>query len=456
MNSDQNNGKKTVAIAGASGFIGKWFIEVFQEKYDIVALSRRPVKEPNVNVEWRTVDLYSLGSITDALRGVDVAIYLVHSMTPSSSLNQAKFEDTDLLLADNFQKAAAENKLDQIIYVGGILPKDKHKWSRHLISRYEVEQTLGSGDVPLTGIRAGIIIGPGGSSFQILERLVKALPAMACPKWTLTDCQPIDIDSVLEILDQSIGNSKTFDRSIEVGCTDHVSYRKLIEMTAQALGKKRLIVNVPFFTIGLSKLWVSLFTKTDMAFISPLVESLKHQMTLDTSEQDELFNIIPVPVYDSIKKAVSAPVPKTPPRHKKSPQFRNVRSVQRMVNERGLDTTTVAFSYMTWLDKAFGFIVNVKEKDDLYTFKLFNTPILKLAYQQTKKSDNREVFFIVGGALAKRSDLGWLEFRSVLENKYVIAAIHEYAPRLPWKLYNATQALMHLWVMKRFAISLQR
>ena len=207
--------KQTIVLAGATGFIGRWIIEEFQDDYHIVALSRKKVRtNPNDKILWQTVDLYSMSSTEKALEGADIAIYLVHSMQPSTRLNQGKFEDTDLLLADNFSRAALKNKLKQIIYLGGILPKDKHQISNHLLSRYEVEKTLGARSTPLTAIRAGIIIGPGGSSFKIVTHLVKNLPVMGCPQWTKSENQPIDVFDILSLIKQCIGNPKTYNKNI--------------------------------------------------------------------------------------------------------------------------------------------------------------------------------------------------------------------------------------------------
>ena len=210
--------KKKIVIAGATGFIGRWIIEEFEKDFKIIALSRKKIlHQENKNVEWRKVDLYSISSSENALKGADIGIYLVHSMQPSTRLSQGKFEDTDLLLADNFSLAAQKNNLKQIIYLGGILPKDKNEISKHLSSRYEVEKTLGSRNTPLTAIRAGIIIGPGGSSFKIITSLIKNLPIMACPKWTKSKNQPIDVFDVLNIIKKSIGNKLTFNKKIEIG-----------------------------------------------------------------------------------------------------------------------------------------------------------------------------------------------------------------------------------------------
>ena len=174
--------KKKVAIAGATGFVGRWFIERYKSKYEIIALSRKKADGKDNDVHWRVVDLFSISSSIEALKDVDYAVYLVHSMQPSTRLNQASFEDTDLLLADNFSRAASVCKVKQIIYLGGILPKDDKRLSKHLKSRYEVEQVLGSRDTPLTTIRAGIIIGPGGSSFKIIKKTGSKFTSNGLPK----------------------------------------------------------------------------------------------------------------------------------------------------------------------------------------------------------------------------------------------------------------------------------
>lgn len=253
--------KLTVAIAGAGGYIGSWFIERFRKKYHLIGLSRRLVKSnPYPEVEWRQVELYSITSTVEALKGVDVAIYLVHSMNASTRLNQGSFEDTDLLLADNFSRAAALNEVKQIIYIGGLLPDEpEEKLSRHLKSRLEVEQTLGSRKSKLTAIRASIIVGPGGSSFDMIKNLVTKLPVLMCPKWTESLTQPISLRETLEILDSCIANPNVFHKVIEIGSPEIMSYRDMLERTAQVMGKKRLVFSVPVFSLGLSKFWVGLF-----------------------------------------------------------------------------------------------------------------------------------------------------------------------------------------------------
>jgi uncharacterized protein YbjT (DUF2867 family) len=176
--------KLTVAIAGAGGYIGSWFIEHFKERYQLIGLSRGKVTvNPYPEVDWRQVELYSITSTVEALKGVDVAIYLVHSMSASTRLNQGSFEDTDLILADNFSRAAEIAGVQQIVYLGGLIPDEpESELSRHLKSRLEVEQTLGARSAKLTAIRASIIVGPGGSSFDMIKNLVHNLPSLMSPK----------------------------------------------------------------------------------------------------------------------------------------------------------------------------------------------------------------------------------------------------------------------------------
>ena len=442
--------RQKIVLAGATGFIGRWIIEVFQNDFQIIALSRKKVKNnPNQNILWKEVDLYSMSSTELALEGADIAIYLVHSMLPSTRLNQGKFEDTDLLLADNFSRAAQKNNLKQIIYIGGILPKDKHEISNHLLSRYEVEKTLGSRDTPLTAIRAGIIIGPGGSSFKIVKNLVKNLPVMACPQWTKSKNQPIDVFDILSLLKQCMGNPKTYSKKIEIGGDQVMSYMDLLKMTAKQMNKKRWIFSIPFFTVGLSKWWVSIFSGTNIDFVSPLVESLKHRMT-PNSDCSQLYKIQFTPIEKSIKRALNEKPPSLPSFYYSNTEKNTVRSVQRILNPKKQNAQWVAKYYPVWLSKKFAGIINPVFDGSFLRFNLLGINLLELKLIEDRSTPNRQLFYITGGVLTKRKDLGWLEFRSILKNEYIITAIHEYVPKLPWMIYRLTQAKMHLYVMQRF------
>lgn len=443
----------TVAIAGATGFIGRWFIELYSTKFRIVALSRQQMAEPlRPNVIWRKVDMYSLSSTTAALEGVNFALYLVHSMQPSTRLSQSSFEDTDLLLADNFARAAEQAGVQQIIFMGGILPKESHEFSRHLQSRYEVEQTLGGRKTPLTSLRAGIIIGPGGSSFQIVEKLINRLPVMLCPKWTLSKTQPVGYLDVLTIIEKSLGNPKAYHEAIEIGGGKETTYMEMLQATARIYGKKRIIKPVPFFSLGMSKLWVALFSDSSTTFVSPLVESLRHEMTVKKHPLIDEWQISYEPIEDVIfhTKQNQHLVPKLPRRIPEDQVKNTVRSVQRLPLPKGKNAVWVAETYLKWLPQSFGSLIRVSERKDQISFVMLGQKLLTLQFIDDRSDESRQLFYIVGGLLVKRTNYGWLEFRAVLDGEYAIAAIHEFVPRLPWFMYINTQARIHLWVMNRF------
>jgi uncharacterized protein YbjT (DUF2867 family) len=448
--------KPTVAIAGAGGYVGSWFIHHFSKKYTIIALGRREVKEnPYPEVTWRQVELYSISSTIEALKGVDIAIYLVHSMNASTRLNQGSFEDTDLLLSDNFSRAAEINGVKQIIYMGGLLPKDTDaELSRHLRSRLEVEQTLGSRSPALTAIRASIIVGPGGSSFDMIKNLVNRLPALMCPKWTESLTQPISLRDTLDIIDTCIGREQVYNQAIEIGSPEQISYKEMMIKTAEVMGKKRMIFSVPFFSLGLSKLWVGFFGDIPPQLVSPLVESLKHTLTVSPELAFKEKHIDYLSYEESVNIALNETDKPLTTTFLSQDSIRNtVRSIQRMENPHRHSALWVANRYNLWLPKFFSFLINGKmnENGDLGFHLLWHKKaMLQLTLIPDRSDSERQLFYISGGWLVKRFDHGWLEFREVLDSKYIISAIHEFVPRLPWLLYITTQAKIHLWVMNRF------
>ena len=461
-NLSSSSPKLTVALAGAGGYIGSWFIERFKNDYHLIGLSRgKAVSNPYPEVEWRQVELYSITSTAEALRGVDVAIYLVHSMSASTRLNQGSFEDTDLILADNFSRAAEIAGIKQIIYLGGLIPDEPEEHlSRHLKSRLEVEQTLGSRTAKLTAIRASIIVGPGGSSFDMIKNLVQKLPVLMCPKWTNSLTQPISLRDTLEILTTCIGNPQVYDQVIEIGSPEVMSYRDMLARTAKVMGKKRLIFSVPVFSLGFSKFWVGLFGKTPPQLVSPLVESLKHTLVVNSVHAFKEKDLTYLTYEEAAKVALSTQERPKLPKFKYKKGLKNtVRSLQRMTNLGRHNALWVAERYALWLPYYFRFFIRGKVSGtDVLGFHLLwdKKPMLELTHVPDRSDSQRQLFYITGGWLVKRYDYGWLEFREVLDSKYIISAIHEFAPRLPWFIYINTQARLHLWVMNRFQKYLEK
>ncbi len=455
-----------IAVTGATGFIGHLLLENLKTPEKIIAIRRSSPKESiaSENIEWRTGDLFSLLQLEEALVGVDVAIYLIHSMLPSARLMQSRFENADLLLADNFARACSKMNVKRIIYLGGLIP-ETGKLSRHLQSRLEVEHTLASKGVAVTALRAGLILGAEGSSFQMLYTLVKRLPVMICPRWTRSLTQPIAVDDVLAMLQFCVDHPETAGHVLEIGGSNILSYRDLMKEVALAMNKKRFFINVPFFTPGLSRLWVRLITGASKNLVYPLIESLKHEMVAKQNALITWAHILPMNIRDAVQKSLLNIHPTlrkiTNDRVESLKKAKYVRSIQRLPIPKGKDAAWIAAEYFRWLPKFMTPLVRVEMKTEnlwSFTIPLINFCVLTLKYSPERSAPDRQLFYINGGWLA-RYDLsrnGRLEFREVLDGKSALAAIHDFRPRLSWYLYNYTQALAHLWVMHSFSSHLKK
>lgn len=452
--------RPTVVVAGAGGFVGRALLSHLVERYDVVGTSRAPKCEVDAQgVRWRAADLYSLLQAERALEGAKYAVYLVHSMMPNARLTQARFEDLDLILADNFGRAAARAGVEQIVYLGGLLPEGQER-SRHLESRREVEDALGAHGVPVTAIRAGLVVGPGGSSLEILTALVKRLPMMLTPEWTATRTQPIALRDLLRAIEHAIGNERFFDQAVDVGGPDVLTYREMMEQTSEVLGLRRPMFPVPFLTPRLSTAWVCMVTGAPRQLVGPLVESLRHEMI---ARDDRLLGDIggpTVPFDDAVAEALAARPSASSTKAPK--QARTVRSVQRLPVPKGWTAMQVAERYAEWVPRFFRPFLSVHRHDDKLLFRLrgIERPLLELTYAPERSSDDRALFYVTGGLLRRRHDgdglPGRLEFRLVNGGTEVLAAVHDFRPSLPWMIYSNTQALVHLWVMHAFGGALRR
>ena len=275
-----------MAVAGATGFVGTAIIDSLLNDYQVRGLTRSVGKISQAAkddpVEWTYCDVHSSDSVNQALEGVDCLIYLIHSMMPSSRLTQASFQDLDVLIADQFAKSASVNGVKQIIYISGLMPSDyeESQTSKHLESRYEVEQILQNSTASLTTLRCGIIVGPGGSSLKILINLVRRIPLMGLPAWTASMTQPIDINDVERALLMCLKNPEQYEGSFDIGGPDVMTYREMMQTTARTMNRKRIMFSVPIIPISFSKRWVSTFSGVSIDLVGPLVDSLKHDLTV--------------------------------------------------------------------------------------------------------------------------------------------------------------------------------
>lgn len=452
--------KRTIVVAGATGFIGSALAPRLCGRFRLIGLSRSAGVELNGYEAFRQVDLFSRKNTEAALEGADLAIYLVHSMMPSARLVQARFSDLDLLCADNFARAARSQGVRHVVYIGGLLPQQS-KLSEHLESRLEVEQVLSSYGVPVTTLRAGIVVGAGGSSFQILSRLVHRLPIMVCPSWTSTQTQAIDLDGLLDVMEAVLDTPQPVTHTYDVAGTRQLSYRELMSTMAKVLGVRRLMLPVPFVTPRLSGLWVAMTTGAPMSLVSPLVESLRHQMTAREGAEHRHPAERPIAIETMLSRALKsqdeivAPSPKAFRGLRKRPGLPTVVSVQRMTLPPGRDSAWAADEYLSWLPKGLGLLAPIRiiSEGSNVEFRLMQRgPVLiHLERRSTQDPEKRCVFRVLGGLLARQTERGRLEFREVLDGDSLLVGLHEFCPRLPWWIYRFSQALFHGWVMKRFA-----
>jgi uncharacterized protein YbjT (DUF2867 family) len=288
----------TVLVTGATGFIGRRLVpELVERGHSVRAMTRRP-DEYDGPGEPVAGDVFDRASLTDPLTDVDVAVYLVHS------LDDPDFEEKDADAARTFAKAAVACGVQQIVYLGGLGSEDD-KLSPHLRSRREVEQLLGETGVPVTVLRAAIVVGAGGISWELTRQLVKNLPAMVVPRWVTTLTQPIAIDDVIRYLAGVVGVPEAFGRTFEIGGPEQLTYLEMLQVASEVKDGHRLpIVKVPVLTPKLSSYWLALVTDVDLTTGRNLIDSMGTEVVVTDESIKELVPGDPLPYAEAVRRAL--------------------------------------------------------------------------------------------------------------------------------------------------------
>ena len=255
-------------VFGATGVIGQALLPLLAAEHEVVAVSRGP-HESEEGVRWVEADVASGDGVAAALEGADVAYYLVHS------LGARDFERQDREAAAHVSREARRAGVTQIVYLGG-LGGDDPDASAHLRSRRETGEHLAADGVPVTTLRAAMVVGKGSAAFETILGLVKRLPVMITPSWVSTPTQPIALEDVARYLAGVAGNEAAMGEAFDAGGPEVMTYRQMIERIAALLGRRPRIIEVPVLTPALSALWLELVTPVNASVARPLVEGLRN------------------------------------------------------------------------------------------------------------------------------------------------------------------------------------
>lgn len=267
-----------ILVTGATGYIGGRLVpRLLEAGHDVRCLARSPenlaLQSWRDRVEVVRGDVLDVASVKEAAAGCDAAYFLVDSRGDGDG-----FEERDRIAAGNFAEAAADAGLQRIVYLGALGDPATDR-TRHIASRHETGRILATGTTPVTELRAGVVIGSGSMSFEMLRSLTEAMPVMAVPRWVRTNCQPVAVGDVLAALVDALGH--TGDRIIDLGGPDVMTYREMMQVYAEEAGlRRRRMITTPLRAARLSSWWAGLVTPLPTRVARPLVESLHSEIVV--------------------------------------------------------------------------------------------------------------------------------------------------------------------------------
>ena len=294
-----------ILLTGATGYIGKRLLPVLVNKgYHVVCCVRdknrfSPPEPLQKSIQVVEVDFLDKKTLVNIPADIDGAYYLMHSMSSSTD-----YQKLELEAARNFRETLDETGVKHVVYLSGMV--NEESLSKHLSSRKAVEEELEKGNYHFTALRAGIIIGSGSASFEIIRDLVEKLPVMIAPRWLKTRCQPIAIKDVIAFLEKTLFEEKTYDQNFDIGGPDILTYKEMLLGFAHVRGLKRRIGIVPVMTPRLSSYWLYFITSTSYRLATSLVSSMKVEVVARNDEINHLLGVKPMDYETSLRRTFSA------------------------------------------------------------------------------------------------------------------------------------------------------
>ena len=290
-----------ILVTGSTGFIGKKLLARLDETgFKVKAMSRSKYPDTE-NIKYVQANAFDSDSLCIATEGVETAFYLLHSMEGSKK-EWAEFANREKQQAENFLKAATKSGVKRIVYLGGLVNGSLHL-SKHMRSRHDVGKILASGTIPVTELRASVIVGAEGGSYAMLRYLVERLPLMVCPKWVKSQTQPIAVDNVVDYLIGVMKNSESSGKILEIGGPEVMTYEQLMRLYSYILNRNLTVIQIPFLTPRLSSYWIDLVTPVKASLARPLVDSLVHDSVVKDKSIDKLVPVKLKPMTEAIAAA---------------------------------------------------------------------------------------------------------------------------------------------------------